>query len=103
MQKWTERAEDHRADKAMQPSTETVPRIIRRISTDFGLRHVRGVAVIRLLVAVWLVILGSIFCAFGQWWGTFFFVLAGLHGWLAYQMPRWNLALKALNDARLQQ
>lgn len=38
--------------------------------------------------AVWLVILGFIICAFGQWWGACFFVLAGLVGWLAYKLPR---------------
>jgi signal transduction histidine kinase len=98
MQEPTERAEGQHADKATQPSTETVPRIIRGMSTDFGLRHVQGVAVVRFLVAVWLVILGSICCAFGHWWGALLFVPAGLVGWLAYQMPRWKVALDALKN-----
>ena len=29
--------------------------------------------------------------AFGQWWGVFLFVPAGLNGSLAYLVPRWNL------------
>jgi hypothetical protein len=70
-----------------------VPRIIRSGVTNFGWRHVKGVAVIRFLVAVWLVILGSILCASGHWGGAFLFVAAALVGWLAYQMPRWKLAL----------
>jgi signal transduction histidine kinase len=79
----------------MQPSTKQVPRIVRRTTTQFGWRHVNGIAVIRFLVAVWLVCLGAIFCTFGYWWGAFLFVAAGLVGWLAYQMPRWKLALDA--------
>jgi signal transduction histidine kinase len=94
----TKRDESQRADKAAPPSTEAVPRIIRGISSDFGLRHVKGVAVIRSVVAVWLAVLGSIFCALGHWWGALLFVPAGLVGWLAYQMPRWKLALDALKN-----
>jgi hypothetical protein len=58
-------------------------------------RHVRHVALIRLLVATWLVILGSVFCASGHWWGALLFAGAGLHGWLAYKMPRSKRALDA--------
>jgi hypothetical protein len=53
--------------------------------TRWGRRHVKGVAVTRLLVAVWLVILGSVFCAYGQWWGALLFPVAVLHCWLAYR------------------
>jgi signal transduction histidine kinase len=74
-----------------------LPRI-GQYGTQFGWRHVKRVAVIRLLVAIWLVILGSIFCVFGQWWGALLFLAAGLNGWLAYQMPRWKLALDALQN-----
>ena len=91
------RAERQQADETTQPSTRPVPWIIRHgwPGTQFGWRHVKGAAVIRLLAAIWLVILGSIFCASGHWWGAFLFVAAGLVGWLAYQMPRWKLALDA--------
>jgi hypothetical protein len=90
-------AERQPADEVTQSSTKPVPGIIRPgwPGTQFGWRHVRGVAVIRWLVAIWLVILGAIFCASGHWWGAFLFVAAGLVGWLAYQMPRWKLALGA--------
>ncbi|HEY0936602.1 MAG TPA: hypothetical protein VGD91_23070 [Trebonia sp.] len=53
------------------------------------------VARLRILVAVWLVILGSVFCASGHWWGACYFAGAGLVGWLAYQMPRWKLSRDA--------
>ena len=60
----------------VRPWTEQVPSIVRRTTTEFGWRHVNGIAVIRLLVAVWLVCLGTIFCAFGDWWGAALFVAA---------------------------
>lgn len=61
-------------------------------ATRWGRRHVKGVAVIRLLVAAWLVLLGSVFCAYGQWWGALLFPLAVLHCWLAYRGLRSNRA-----------
>jgi hypothetical protein len=48
-------------------------------------------------VAIWLVILASIFCASGHWWGALLFVAAALVGSLAYLMPRWAAALDAEN------
>ena len=94
------RAERQQAYETTQPSTKPVPWIIRHgwPGTQFGWRHVKGAAVIRLLAAIWLVILGSIFCASGHWWGALLFVAAGVVGWLAYQMPRWKLALDALQN-----
>jgi signal transduction histidine kinase len=90
-------AERRQADQTTRSSAGPVQRLIRPgwPGTQFGWRHVKGVAVVRLLVAIWLVILGSIFCASGHWWGAFLFVAAGLVGWLAYQMPRWKLVLDA--------
>lgn len=73
-----------------QPPNAHIPSLVRRTTTEFGWRHVAGIAVIRLLVAVWLVCLGVILCAFGQWWGVFLFPVAGFVGWLGYQMPRWK-------------
>jgi hypothetical protein len=81
-------------------STRPVPMIIRGYVSQFGWRHVKVVAIIRSLVALWLVILGSVFCASGRWWGAWLFVAAGVVGWLAYQMPRWKLALDAEQDPR---
>lgn len=80
-------------------STNPVPGVIMRTTTRFGWRHANGIAVIRFLVAVWLVCLGVIFCAFGDWWGAFLFVAAALVGSLAYLMPRWKLALDAQKNA----
>jgi hypothetical protein len=79
-----------RTAEAVTSSSKPVPRIIKRTTTSFGWRHVHGIAIIRFLVAIWLVCLGAIFCAFGYWWGAFLFVAAGLVGALAYQMPRWK-------------
>lgn len=79
----------------MQTPPKRVPKIVLRSTTQFGWRHVQGVAVIRFLVAIWLVCLGTIFVAFGDWWGAFLYVAAGLVGALAYFMPRWKLALDA--------
>jgi hypothetical protein len=49
----------------------------------------------RVVVALWFVILGAILCGYGYWWGAFLFVAAGLTGWFAYQMPRWKSVLDA--------
>ena len=90
-------AERQQGDETMQPPTRPAPWIVARISTEFGRRHVKGVAIIRSLVAIWLVALGSIFCASGHWWGALLFVAAALVGSLAYLMPRWKVALDAEN------
>ena len=82
----------------MQPPTRPAPWIARSVATEFGRRHVKGVAVTRLLVAIAAVTLGSIFCVAGHWWGAFLFVPAALNGWLAYLMPRWKRALDALKN-----
>jgi hypothetical protein len=58
----------------------------------WGKQHAKGVAVIRLMVAAWLVILGVVFCALGHWWGVLYFPAAGAVAWLAYQLPRWTAA-----------
>jgi hypothetical protein len=86
------------ADEAKRPSTKPVPQIGRNLSRPFGRRHPKGVAAIRYLVAVWLVCLGSVFCALEQYWGALFFPAAGAIGALAYLMPGWNLALEAEGD-----
>jgi Na+/H+-translocating membrane pyrophosphatase len=83
------------AEGEQPDGAKEVPRIIRHTTTQFGWRHVNGIAVIRFLVAVWLVCLGAIYCAFGYWWGVLLFAAAGLVGWLSYQMPRWKSALDA--------
>jgi signal transduction histidine kinase len=59
--------------------------------TEFGARHVKGVAVSRWVAAVCFVIAGALVVAFGHWWGLVFFVAAALNGSLAYLVPRWNL------------
>jgi signal transduction histidine kinase len=87
--------EGHRPSEAERSSAKPVPRIVMRTTTSFGWRHANGIAIIRFLVAIWLVCLGAIFCTFGYWWGAFLFVAAGLVGALAYQMPRWKVALDA--------
>jgi hypothetical protein len=87
--------ERQRADEALERPTRPVPSIIRRTVSPFGWRHVQGIAVIRFLVALWLVCLASIVLSFGDWWGAFLLPVAGLVASLAYLMPRWKLALDA--------
>ena len=83
-------AQHQQAGGTMRPTTRPVTGFTRHEGpgTRWGRRRPTGVTLIRLLAAIWLVILGSIFCAFGHWWGACFFVLAGLVGWLAYKLPR---------------
>lgn len=88
-------------DGLLHPLASLAVLRLRHNGTQFGWPHVRRVALIRWLVAIWLVILGSAFCLFGLWWGALLFVPAGLNGWIALQMPRWKRALDADEDARL--
>jgi signal transduction histidine kinase len=44
------------------------------------------------------VIVGSIFCALGHWWGALLFVPAAVNLWFAYLMPRWRQALDDLKS-----
>jgi signal transduction histidine kinase len=80
----------------MQPPTGPAPWIARSTSTEFGRRHVKGVAITRLLVAIGLVTAASILCAVGLWWGALLFAPAALNAWFAYLMPRWKRALDDL-------
>ena len=91
---WPERQQ---GDETVQPPTRPAPWIVRNLSTEFGRRHVKGVAIIRLLVAIGLLALGSIYCASGYWWGALWFVPAVLNGWFVYLMPRWKRTLDAQN------
>jgi len=95
MRKPTGRPECQQGDEAMQPPTRRAPWIARSVSTEFGRRHVKRVAIARLLVAIAAVTLGSIFCVSGQWWGALLFVPAALNLWFAYLMPSWKRALDA--------
>jgi fatty acid desaturase len=97
MRKLTGRPERQQGDESMQPPTRQAPWIARNISTEFGRRHVKGIAITRLLVAIGLVTVGSIFCASGHWWGALWFVPAALNGWFVYLMPRWKRTLDAEN------
>jgi fatty acid desaturase len=95
MRKLTGRPERQQGDETMQPPTRPAPWIARSVSTEFGRRHVKGVAITRLLVAIAAVTLGSIFCVSGQWRGALLFVPAALNLWFAYLMPSWKRVLDA--------
>ena len=95
MRKPTGRPGRRQGDETMQPPTRSAPWIARSVSTEFGRRHVKGVAITRLLVAIAAVTLGSIFCVSGQWWGALLFAPAALNLWFAYLMPSWKRVLDA--------
>ena len=95
MRKLTGRPGRRQGEETVPPPTRPAPWIARSVSTEFGRRHVKGVAITRLLVATALVTLGSIFCASGYWWGALLFVPAAVNLWFAYLMPRWKQALDA--------
>jgi signal transduction histidine kinase len=86
-------------NEAGKQSGEPVPPIARAIVTDFGRRHAWGVAVTRVLVAIWLVALGVFFLVTGHWWGAFLFIGAAINGVVVYLMPHWRLALDAEKNA----
>jgi hypothetical protein len=79
----------------LQTPTKKVPRVVRRLVTQFEWSHVKVVSAIRALVALWLLFLGSILCAYGYWWGAVLYLAAAGVGWLAYEMPRWKSAIDA--------
>jgi hypothetical protein len=82
-------------DATVPPPTKSVPRIIRSLATKFEWRHVKGLALVRVFLAIWLVFLATVLCAYGYWWGASLFVAAALAASLAYQMPRWKLTIDA--------
>ncbi|MGH2842135.1 MAG: sensor histidine kinase [Solirubrobacteraceae bacterium] len=53
----------------------------------------------RVLVAIWLVALGTFFLVTGHWWGAFLFIGAVINGLVVYLMPRWRRALEAEKNA----
>ena len=79
----------------MQSAPKSVPWIVRRIVISYEWRHVRVVAGVRAVAAVWLLFLGAILCAYGYWWGALLFAAAALQGWVAFHMPHWKLAIDA--------
>jgi fatty acid desaturase len=93
----TGRPERQQGEETMQPPARPAPWIARSVSTEFGRRHVKSVAIARLLVAIAAVTLGSVFCGAGHWWGALLFIPAALNLWFAYLMPRWKPALDAEN------
>lgn len=84
-QKRTSAPEGQQAGEVTQPSSSSAPTMYRGPLSEWGSRHVRGVAFIRLAVAIWLVCLGTVFCVLGEWWGALLFAAAALVGWLAYR------------------
>ena len=95
MRKLTGRPDRQQSDETVQPPARPAPSIARNLSTKFGRRHVKSIAITRLLVAIAAVTLGSIFCVSGHWWGALLFVPAALNLWFAYLMPSWKRALDA--------
>jgi fatty acid desaturase len=91
----TERPGRQQGDETIQPPTRPAMWLARSVSTEFGRRHVKGVAITRLLVAIAAVTVGSTLCALGQWWGAVLFIPAALNLWFAYLMPSWKRALDA--------
>ena len=88
---------EHQHLTGMTPSATRA----RGIFTEFGARHIKGVAVSRWVAAVCFVITGVLLLAFGVWWGALFFVAAGLNGSLAYLVPRWSRRSDTPSNARL--
>ena len=95
MRNLTGRTVRRQGEETMQPPTRRAPWIARSVSTEFGRRHVKGVAITRLLVAIAAVTAGSVLCVSGHWWGALLFAPAALNLWFACLMPSWKRALDA--------
>jgi signal transduction histidine kinase len=91
--------DDRNGNEAGQQSGEPVPPIARAIVTEFGARHVKGVAVTRLLAAICFVAVGVFLLVTGHWWGALLFLAAAANVAVMYLMPRWRLALEAEKSA----
>jgi fatty acid desaturase len=97
MRNLTGRPGRQHGDETMQSPTRPAAWIASNMSTEFGRRHVAGVAITRLFAAIVTVTVGTVFCVSGQWWGALLFVPAALNLWFAYLMPSWKRALDAEN------
>jgi hypothetical protein len=62
-----------------------------RLWTSQG-RHPVAFAVVRLVVAAWLVALGSVLCSYGYWGGAFIYLAAVAHLVLAYRLLKTSRA-----------
>lgn len=73
--------------------TDPVPVWICRWPRQYEWRHANLIAAIRVLAAVWLLILGSILCAYSMWWGAALYPFALLNAWAAIMLPRYRATL----------
>jgi hypothetical protein len=71
-----------------QLSTSRRPHGARGPISKWGATHVKGIVIIRLCIALWLVCLGIVFITLWTWWGALLFVAAGLVGGLAFRTLR---------------
>jgi hypothetical protein len=74
----------------MNATTEHVTRsrslLMKYPGSAFAFRHPRPCAIVESLVGIWVVIIASILCSYGYWWGALLFVVAALPFWVAYQL-----------------
>lgn len=72
----------------MEPSPDSAPWIVQRLTGPWHWNHPRLFVGIELLVAAWVVTIGALLCAGGYWEGVFCFVVAVLLLWFLYAFER---------------
>jgi hypothetical protein len=64
------------------------PLAMRILIRRFVYRHPKAWASLCLAAGSWLVILGTILCAYGFWWGAGLMAVGALELWIAYRLLR---------------
>ena len=66
--------------------TPSQPRLMRILVRRFVYRHPKAWGSACLAAGLWLVILGTILCSYGFWWGALLVAVGVLESWIAYRL-----------------
>ena len=66
--------------------TRPEPLVMRVLLRPSAYRHPKAWGSACLAAGLWLVILGTILCAYGFWWGALLVAVGVLESWIAYRL-----------------
>ncbi len=76
----------------MNASTDDIarsqPLVMRILIWRIVYRHPKAWGSVCLAAGLWVVILGTILCAYGFWWGAGLMAVGALETWIAYRLLR---------------
>jgi hypothetical protein len=64
------------------------PLLMKILVRPFVYRHPKAWAGLESAVAIWLIILGTILCSYGFWWGALLIAVAALQLWISCRLVR---------------